>query len=734
MQELEQDEQITRLSLNEIFVILFKHKGKILLSLAAGLAALVVVYFMFPPPYESEAKLMVRYFVDRSGVDSLESQVKTSESASQNDNLIASETEILTSWDLAEQVAGAISAERLVPGSKGVAGRDKVARGILSGLRATATRGSNVIVVSYKNRDPKLAVQVLQELINRYFVKHLEVHRSASAFEYVSQETDQVRARLDQIEVELKGLKAKAGVISLAESTTSLNVEMAKSRGELHAAEAEEAEQRARVGALEGWFQAADRNRPADAPAPAQVSKDLVEQHMVLVTQLAHLRQAKIDLLSKYTPESKVAKINQVQIETLEKQKLELEKNFSGLAFTAAPVAAAGQGTQLDPSFEKARLAALQGKVEALKSQLLGYKEEAALLSEVGPQIAQLERKKEVEEGNYKYFLGSLEKARIDEALDPSKIPNISIVQKPSPASGSFAAWKKIILGLMVGSLALGLSLAFVTELGLDRTVRRPIELETMRVPRMLSIPDLTLNGYAKPRLHSNNGDQNSSIVPAEIVEGKKAPWDEGHFIRPFCESLRDRLILYFLVKNMTHKPKLVAVTGCSKGAGTSTLAGGLAAALSETGDGKVLLVDMNAGHEEIHPFFEGRHSSSLTEAIQSGSRLAATADNLYLARASSESLEPAQLIPRKFYDLVPRLKASDFDYIIFDMPPLDQTSTTLAMAGFMDKVLLVVEAEKSNRNSVKRNYEELAAAKANVSAVLNKSRTYGPKWLNDGI
>ena len=88
------------------------------------------------------------------------------------------------------------------------------------------------------------------------------------------------------------------------------------------------------------------------------------------------------------------------------------------------------------------------------------------------------------------------------------------------------------------------------------------------------------------------------------------------------------------------------------------------------------------------------------------------------------------QLIPKRFYDLVPHFKASSFDYIIFDMPPLSQSSATLAMATLMDKVLLVVEAGKSSQEVVKRAYAELAGAKAKVSAVFNKSRAYGPKWL----
>jgi hypothetical protein len=51
-------------------------------------------------------------------------------------------------------------------------------------------------------------------------------------------------------------------------------------------------------------------------------------------------------------------------------------------------------------------------------------------------------------------------------------------------------------------------------------------------------------------------------------------------------------------------------------------------------------------------------------------------------------------------------------------------------MAGLMDKVLLVVESEKSDPNAIKRGYAELIAAKANVSAVFNKEKSYLPKWL----
>jgi Mrp family chromosome partitioning ATPase len=80
---------------------------------------------------------------------------------------------------------------------------------------------------------------------------------------------------------------------------------------------------------------------------------------------------------------------------------------------------------------------------------------------------------------------------------------------------------------------------------------------------------------------------------------------------------------------------------------------------------------------------------------------------------------------------MMPRLRASDFEYVIFDMPPLAPTSPTLAISAFMDKVLLVVDAGKTNRDVVRRSYREITAkANADVSTILNKTRETLPSWL----
>jgi len=92
------------------------------------------------------------------------------------------------------------------------------------------------------------------------------------------------------------------------------------------------------------------------------------------------------------------------------------------------------------------------------------------------------------------------------------------------------------------------------------------------------------------------------------------------------------------------------------------------------------------------------------------------------------------RLLPKKFADLVPKFKASDYDYIIFDMPPITATSMTPRLAGFMDMVLLVVESEKTNRELVRQSSSLLADTNPNVTTIVNKTRNYLPKWLHQEL
>jgi uncharacterized protein involved in exopolysaccharide biosynthesis/Mrp family chromosome partitioning ATPase len=641
----------SRMHLSDILFALFKRKWTIILCVLLGIIAAAAFYFLYPPVYQSQAKLLVRYVLERSAVDSIDSaNARPQDATSSNDRVIGAEIAILTSWDLAVQVADAIGAKRL-----GAPSKEAAAGSIVSGLEVTTSKGSNIISISYKNRSPEMATLVLQELLSRYFVKHLEVHRSAGAFDFVTQQTDQVRARLNQTEDALKTLKDKAGIIaSLDDGSNALAAEAADTQKQLNASEADLAEQQA------------------------------------LVKQLG------------------------------EKKANSWTSRKSGPDKTS--------------NSQKALLAGKQAKVEALNVRLRDIQQRTKQLSELRPQIQELERKRDMDANNYKYFAASLEKARVDEALDPSKMPNISAVQRPSPPSLDIKKRDKIALGLVGGGLALGIALAMLRGLVLNRTVGRPLQLETqLDIPLMLSIPYRSGSNGQKA-LPVTGSHANSRALVTRAPNSQLAPWDARHFMRPYCDAIRDRLGLYFELNHLTHKPKLVGITAFSEHAGASTLAAGLAASLSETNDGKVLLVDVNLGPEELHPFFKGKPAYPLNAALKPEKNIASAADNLYLATVGSSNAGGlAQLGLKRFFDMMPNMKASDFDYIIFDMPALDQTSPTWGMAPFMDKLLLVVEAEKNNRDLIKRGYGKLVQGRDNVSVVVNKTRSYVPRWLNGG-
>ena len=132
------------------------------------------------------------------------------------------------------------------------------------------------------------------------------------------------------------------------------------------------------------------------------------------------------------------------------------------------------------------------------------------------------------------------------------------------------------------------------------------------------------------------------------------------------------------------------------------------------------------------HPFFNGKSSCAIIDAVEGEKRESGfVSENLYLAKAARGKDLESRSLPRRLSEIMPKLKASDYDYIIFDMPPVTQTSITSKLAGYMDMVLLVVESEKTGRGIVSEAADLLRDSRANVATVLNKTRRYVPRWVH---
>jgi uncharacterized protein involved in exopolysaccharide biosynthesis/Mrp family chromosome partitioning ATPase len=713
------------ISLGDIYFVIFRHKWKILILSVLGIVAGTAYYLLNPPPFQSEAELLVRYVLDSRSPNPTSSNTRETSPAEIGQSIINDEIKILTSFDIAEQVATNIGPERILAKLGGGNDALQAANVIEGNLSVEAPAQSSVIHIIFRHPDPTIVQPVLREIISDYLDKHVEVHQSVgTSDDFLTEETAQLRGEISQTEDELRAAKTNAGIVSVDEAEKSYAEQISKIRQELFQAQADLAER-----------QAALKPEATNVEAGMEAPSDELDDYRNICARLDFLQKRESDYLTQqgYTEGNSLVVEVRSQIGATMTLKTNLEAKFPALAGLYIP-SLPGQLPSSSGGIEES--IGLESRISALKQQLNQLKNEALNVDDAESKISDLERKKQIQEGNYQYFATSLEQARIDEALGPGRQSNISPIQKPTPPFKDLSKKFKSAMMMMAGGIFAGLAWAFFIEFYFDTSVKRSSEVEAkLKLPLFLSIPDINQNvqrhlgGAAERRQlqYNNSGEAVSNGDQLEIVS-----WEPNSFLNPFYDALRDRLMVYFESINLTRKPKLVAVTGTDKSSGVSTIAAGLAASLSETGDGRVLLVDMNLERGAAQQFFRGKPACLLDDALVSEKRDGAMVqENLYVVNEGSNSEKLQRVLPKRFASLVPKLKASDYDYIIFDMPTVSQTSVTSRLAGFMDMTLLVIESEKTSRDAVHQATALLAQSKATVGAVLNKTRKYVPDRLH---
>jgi len=738
------------MTVGDIYYVVFRHKWKIILLSLAGIAAAATMYFLKPPPYQSQAELLIQYVPEARSqtLPGSDQPVLVPDSGA---GIINSEIQILTSLDLAEEAATNIGPASILANAGGGSNSIAAASLIRNNLQAEpAGMGSSVIVITLKLPDPRIVQPVLQEVINDYFDKHKEIHSPGGQYDdALSREQSTLSAQLNDTDKQLADLKNKAKIVSLDDARKGLADQISKIQGAILDAQAGLAGYEAAMKQTGGTPEKLETTNAQPAIPP-----DQIDAYNEICANLDALRKKEqYYLLQNFTKRNPLVIEVDGQIASAQKDKAGFEEKYPqiGSLATASPPSAEQSATPtVDMRAQVAQIATLQAKLKAWDGQLDQLQTQATNLNSLEPVIAQLEQVRASQRANLQILSEGLEKSHIDGALNNSgKAPNIKWVQTPSPPSLDRKKTDKTVAMLAFGGILAGLAWAFLIELVLDRSVRRPIEIEAkLKVPLFLSIPDVNRNSHSRlagtperRQLNLNNTTEpakaDALAVSGDPASGKYnalqvVSLERNPALYPFCEALRDRLIVYFEVRNLTHKPKLVAVTSAGRGAGVSSIAAGLAASLSETGDGNVLLVDMNLEQGAAQQFYKGKAGCGLDTALKTETKEnALVQENLYVVNGNANSTELPGILPKRFSALVPRLKASNYDYIIFDMPPVSQTSLTSRLSRFMDMVLLVVESEKTGLDVVQQANTWLAESGATVGAILNKTRQYVPERLH---
>lgn len=753
------------ISLSDIYFTLFRNKVKIILCAVLGVLVGAGLYLRSKPTYSSEARIFLRYVekaITASSITTEDARNRNSDVqllSTRTDGIIASELQILTSRDLIQEAVERVGPENFIEDLSAVEDPSlipvKVGNKVIQNLSVNVPRGSTIVSMSFQNGNPDIVQPFLKELIDVYLERHLDIHRSSGDVldSFLAQQTDKYRAQLNQTEAELRREMNKAGIDSVENGIGSKLSQIQLIRQDIFSAQAELAE---RDAALKQYManlpKAEGQEDNPIAAIPEAPDSSIEADYRILQGRLASLQEQEASLRVQFTEESVLVKEVRERIIMVESEIQEIETTNPLLTQVASSIAAsAGRFSPqtFDPRAESAHIAALQSRLNVLNQQKDSIQAELDRASEGQIVINELLRRLKLEETNYNTFLKRLEQERINESFGDGKVNGINVAQAPTPPIEAPSKKLPMAAGACVAGLAFGIAWAFAIELYFDRSIKRPQDIErTVSIPLFLSIPDekRSLNGSASKKKGKQKMLDLYFNEKANTDEGRKADnratsaldinglsQDQASPLYPYYEALRDRLVGFFESRNLTHSPKLIGLTGIGDAPGVTTLAAGLASCLSKTEDGNVLLVDMTMGQESSRQYYKGKEICDLDEALETNQR-AQIEGNLYVVSENSnkDNTNLPRVLPKRFNHIVPKLKASDFDYIIFDMPEVSPISVTPRLAGYMDAMLMVVESEKTDKSVLKQATQLMEQTNSNLGVVLNKTKRHAPKFLQE--
>ncbi len=168
--------------------------------------------------------------------------------------------------------------------------------------------------------------------------------------------------------------------------------------------------------------------------------------------------------------------------------------------------------------------------------------------------------------------------------------------------------------------------------------------------------------------------------------------------------------------------PQAVGVTSSETGEGVSTVAINLAMSAARV-VGRTLLVDANLDSPSLAKQFNVAPGSGLSEVMAGETRLTDCArrsqvPGLFVLTTGERDKFIAKSDPVTLTKLIDTMK-QEFDFIVLDLPIAHELTVCFALAGQLDGVLLVVEAERVSVDLVQRTKQQLLRVHANVLGVV---------------
>lgn len=605
------------------------------------------------------------------------------------DRFLNTQLEVLRSRELAQRVARKLElfgnaafyeAMEIPPPAAGLPERlrDEQVVGLLQGgMGVDLPRNSRVARISFTSTDPDTSARVANAFAEEFIQASLRrrFDKSSYARNFVAEQLDEARSRLENSERELNAYARSAGLIRAREpgisDDSSNRASSVTSSSLLQLNQAANQAQAERVAAEARWR--------AESATPLLSSESVLRDPTVqsLMQQRATRRAELQSARERYLDDHP-------QIRELSSQVAELDRQLGAAARNVR-------------NGIRARYTAARQAESELRSQVGRLERETLAEQDRSVRYNTLAREADT---NRSIYDGLLERYRELNASAGVAASNISIIDPADPPLGQSSPnmMRNLLFALVLGTAIAGI-IVFLRD-QLDDRIRVPEDIDAkFGIPLLGVIPKVPTN----EDIGATMEDPKSSVAEA-------------------YNSLRGSL----LHATRQGLPKVLLVTSAQPTEGKSTTSWATAASLARMGR-SVVLVDADMRRPSIHRRGEIANEQGLSDLLTSD-----TPPSQYVVASQQEglSLLPSGKQPPSPTELLtgPRMAAlleeltEQFDAVVVDSPPVLGLADAPALAAISDGVAFVVESNRGGRGALKSALRRLRSVNANVlGAVLTK-------------
>jgi polysaccharide biosynthesis transport protein len=574
----------------------------------------------------------------------------------------------LTSESLMLRVAHAIGLEKdpkiFPPQPDGKSYSDPaIAKAMRHRVAAALRRGTRLIDITVEDEYPERAKEIADTVVKEFFRQTFEQKYSVSrlASDFLQEQADKLKAKLDQSEEKLQAYKERNNAVSL-EQNQNITVDKLK---ELNTRVTAAKDARIKV---ESDIEQLRRLKPDDVDGMLQISS------VAAIPQVASVRTQIVQA--------------EAELAALKKRYLPLHPTYIKAVTTIQRLKESLQETLRDAGKILATQYASARDTESKLTTALNEQEKAALdLSKLAIPYNVLEREVQSDRAMYDSLVARVRQTTISEGIEKNPF---HVVEEPMASTVPVKPEKmKIMMIAFVFALIVAAVLVIILD-SLDESLRSVDQAEQfLGLPALAIIPE-----EQRP---------NSVMLPImPILLNYSQTSRQAEAFRTVRASLsllggESSRRVFLFASALPAEGK----TFCSVNTAMAFCVEGL----------RTVVVEADLRRPSLHKLFKGladRNTPGLSDVLAGNEPLDTVirpgpAENLSFLFAGRRSPNPAELLASKSFPLLIEALLERFDRVICDSAPINAVSDTLTLISAVQHVCLVVRPEKTPKRAIAR-------------------------------